>query len=443
MRDQILELKWSLQDIYGHANSKSIAKVQAYNPHPYYPEEINTFSAYHKPTVAWKRRFMHHVLNASLTKAAECCIIAQVQNLCEAFVGSVSEVQEDGWSKSFDMGEWTYYYSLDVISQLIFRHPLGLLNKPDNRWLPQALTEGNVFMYLGFASPNLFQSRLATWLNLGRWVLPQTYARGRAFDRLSRHLLEQRDKIAMDGKEDIISLFEATVDTKTCLKMTNKEIETECLMLFRAGGDTISTALAAVFFYLSREPSAYACLTHEIRTSFTSLESIRQGPLLSSCKFLRACLDEAMRLSPPAPGAFWREVTADTLIDGVKIRKGCEVAVGLYAVHHNFFEDAWTFQPERFLSTETKGATSKSKTAFSPFLLGARACVARELAYSQMTLALARIIWSLDFQLVGTVGQGKKGDGWGRERENEFQIRDIFASDKKGPMLRFKKRKDV
>ena len=278
----------------------------------------------------------------------------------------------------------------------------------------------------------------------------------------------------MDGEEDIISLFEATVDTKTCLKMTYKEIETECLMLFRAGmqtrtkensilssfqahvifdlalylhlfsgGDTISTALAAVFFYLSREPSAYACLTHEIRTSFTSLESIRQGPLLSSCKFLRACLDEAMRLSPPAPGAFWREVTADTLIDGVKIRKGCEVAVGLYAVHHNYFEDAWTFQPERFLSTTTNGATSKSKTAFSPFLLGARGCVARELAYSQMTLALARIVWSLDFQLVGTVGQGKKGDGWGRERENEFQIRDIFASDKKGPMLRFKKRKGV
>ena len=113
MRDQILELKWSLEDIYGHANSKSIAKVQAYNPHPYYPEEVNTFSAYHKPTVAWKRRFMHHVLNASLTKTAECCIIAQVQNLCEAFVGSVSEVQEDGWSKSFDMGEWSKYSRAD------------------------------------------------------------------------------------------------------------------------------------------------------------------------------------------------------------------------------------------------------------------------------------------------------------------------------------------
>ena len=68
------------------------------------------------------------------------------------------------------------------------------------------------------------------------------------------------------------------------------------------GGDTTVAAIAATFFYLSRSPAAFAKVSQELRMALATLDSIRQGSILTSCTYLRACLDEVMRLSPPAPG---------------------------------------------------------------------------------------------------------------------------------------------
>jgi cytochrome P450 len=246
----------------------------------------------------------------------------------------------------------------------------------------------------------------------------------------------------------------------------------------QAGGDTISTALAATLFYLSRNSESYERLKSEIRTNFSTIDSICAGRALSRCHYLRACLDEAMRLSPPAPGSFWRETTGSgAFIDGVFVPAGYEVGVGIYALHHNprYFSDPYAFRPERFLLVETPeqrrctispnapsssiptsqgsspetlssndvpGAHPDAGSAFAPFLLGPRTCPARSLAYLEMSLLIARIIWSLDFRIVGHDGQGEAGASWGEERESEFRLWDIFSAVQRGPLLQFKKRED-
>ncbi len=63
------------------------------------------------------------------------------------------------------------------------------------------------------------------------------------------------------------------------------------------------------------------------------------------------------------------------------------------------------------------------------------------MAYLEMSLFFAYLLWDLDFAAVGDEqGQGRKGLGWGRAREEEFQLWDIFSADKHGPVLRFAKR---
>ena len=127
-------------------------------------------------------------------------------------------------------------------------------------------------------------------------------------------------------------------------------------LVLQAGEDTVSTALAATLFYLSRNSESYKRLKSEIRTSFSTIDSICQGRALSHCHYPRACLDEAMRLSPPAAGFFWRETTGSgALIDGVLVPAGYDVGVGIYALHHNqrYFPDSYAFRPECFLLVET------------------------------------------------------------------------------------------
>lgn len=108
------------------------------------------------------------------------------------------------------------------------------------------------------------------------------------------------------------------------------------LLIQATGGDITSTALASVLFYLFRSPTAYARLSDEIRTIFLTIEAIRQGHLLNSCRSLRACLDKAMGLAPPAPGALWREVcSGGARIDAEQIPEGFDVVVCTFVTCHN------------------------------------------------------------------------------------------------------------
>jgi cytochrome P450 len=133
-----------------------------------------------------------------------------------------------------------YFYSLDVISDLIFGQSLGLLKKPDFRWLVQALADGNRYMYLQFAWPEVLKSRLAFWVNPSRWIFPSMSRESESFARLSSYFREQRRSMAggMQSRKDITAALEAAVNPSG-QRMTEHEIWTEALMLLRAGTCTL------------------------------------------------------------------------------------------------------------------------------------------------------------------------------------------------------------
>lgn len=147
--------------------------------------------------------------------------------------------------------------------------------------------------------------------------------------------------------------------------------------------------MSSIFFYLSRNPSSYAALAHEIRTAFPSGREIQAGPKLAGCRYLRACIDEGMRLSPPVPGIPWREQDPNSsgplVIDGHVIPKDTLFGVSAYAIQHNeaYFPDPFVFRPERWLDAEDDAKTLHD--AFAVFSLGSRSCAGKALAYMEMS----------------------------------------------------------
>lgn len=216
------------------------------------------------------------------------------------------------------------------------------------------------------------------------------------------------------------------------------------------GSETTATLLAALFFYLTRFPAAYSKLAVEIRERFQNVEAIRSGPELASCKYLLACIKETLRMSPPAVGSHWREVErGGQTIDGDFVPAGYEVGTCIYAIHHNeeYFPSSFDFRPERWLPGFLELSEEKLAAAqrgFGPFSVGPRACVGRSLAMAEVSIALARVIWSLDFRRsdgeLGLVGEGRLGDGEGRHRVNEYQLVSHITSWSSGPMVEFRKR---
>lgn len=220
-----------------------------------------------------------------------------------------------------------------------------------------------------------------------------------------------------------------------------------------SGSDTSLTVLASTFFYLTHFPDAYDKLAHEIRTTFSSIEEICTGRQLNSCTYLRACIYEVMRMSPPAGGAMWREVDkGGAHIDGEFIQAACDVGTSMYAIHHNeaYYPDSYRYRPDQWIPSPdgpSQEAIELAQSAWNPFSLGPRGCVGRGLAMSELSLTLARVMWRFDFRqargLLGQIGEGTAGARGGRHRINEFQLEDHLTGIKNGPMIEIRERSDI
>ena len=207
--------------------------------------------------------------------------------------------------------------------------------------------------------------------------------------------------------------------------------------------------MAGCFYYLSRNPKAYAKVCAEVWHVFSSADEIRTGQKLSSCVYLRACIEESLRMSPPVGGALWREVCNGGLnINGRTIPQGYDIGVGIYAIQHNpiYYPSPFVFTPERWIvgGNVTQESVDLARSAFSAFSIGPVGCVGKNLAYLELMVTIARVIWTFDIKDVSDATlEPPKENYLGKYKahaRSEYLLRDRFTSWKDGPMLSFRAR---
>lgn len=204
-----------------------------------------------------------------------------------------------------------------------------------------------------------------------------------------------------------------------------------------------------MFFYTTRNSNVYDKLKAEIRTTFVNAGDIRASQELTSCRYLRAFIDETMRMSPPVGGDLNREVMEGGLtVDGHTFKEGTNMGVAIYPLHLNeqLIQDPFVFRPERWLLDEEHGVSAESiaalESAFYPFSYGPRACPGKHLAYLEMTNAMAKILFLADVRAVegSVLGAGSADFMWGRRNKMQYQLQDYLVASRDGPMVQFKAR---
>lgn len=258
-----------------------------------------------------------------------------------------------------------------------------------------------------------------------------------------------------NGRDDMFHyLFQAKDPDTGKIAYSPNELFGEAELLIIAGSDTTTTVISATFFYITHNPHIYTTLKHELLTTFASVDEIQSGPKLSSCKYLRACLDEAMRMSPPVAGDLPRKVLPGGLqLDGEMIPAGTSIATDTYSLHHNeqIFPDPFQFRPDRWIVDEKNSKTTavdvaKAESAFSPFSTGPRGCVGKNLAYMELMITMGRVLYRMDIVRVNEdeqkakVGGGDPNGMWGRRHEGQYQLRGYFTAGKDGPWVRVRAR---
>lgn len=103
-----------------------------------------------------------------------------------------------------------------------------------------------------------------------------------------------------DKRQDLISGF-LLPDSG----VTPQEYQSTSETLIIAGSETTATLMSGFTYYILQDPERLAKLTTEIRNAFSSAEEI-DFVSVNKLKYLRACLDEALRIYPPVPDTFPR-----------------------------------------------------------------------------------------------------------------------------------------
>lgn len=247
-------------------------------------------------------------------------------------------------------------------------------------------------------------------------------------------------------KDFFYYLFDAK-DPETGKGYTRDELYNECELLIIAGSDTTSIVMSAATFYLARNPAIQARLAHEVNSAFSSASEIESGVKLQSCKYLRAFIQETCRMTPPVGAEPARQVReGGTWVEGHFFPEGTKLSTGFYCLSYNedVYPEPFKFRPERWIVGE--GASPESlalaESGFCAFSTGSRGCIGKNLAWVEMMIVMAKLIWHFEVQQdeKNHLGAGDPAGMYGRREVEQYQVKDAFVAMRDGPMVQFRKR---
>ncbi|PRY14712.1 cytochrome P450 [Kineococcus rhizosphaerae] len=218
----------------------------------------------------------------------------------------------------------------------------------------------------------------ASWPTPSRRRLAREVA---TVDDLCARILADRAARPLDDPHDLVGLMLAA-------GMDDRQIRDELVTFVVAGHETVASSLTWTLDLLSRNPSALAAVHAELDglPADPTWDDVPQLP------YLRACVDEALRLYPPAWVITRKALAPDRLdVAGtvVDVPAGTLVIVCTWALHRDpgRWEEPGLFRPERFLD-----AAERRRDDYVPFGAGPRLCIGRDLALVEEVLVLATLL---------------------------------------------------
>ncbi|KAG0434828.1 hypothetical protein HPB47_018847, partial [Ixodes persulcatus] len=179
--------------------------------------------------------------------------------------------------------------------------------------------------------------------------------------------------------------------------LTEDEAMAQCVLFFLAGQDTTSGVLAFTLYLLSLHPEIQAKLREEADDCFRQHGPEPSLDVISKLKYLHGVVSESLRMFPPG-ARVERSAPSDYVLGdtGIKVPKGCVVAIPVYAMHHDpeNFPDPETFDPNRF---SEENMDSIRPYTYLPFGAGPRNCIGMRFALEAVKLSLLHSVHSVQF----------------------------------------------
>ncbi len=199
-------------------------------------------------------------------------------------------------------------------------------------------------------------------------------------------IIEER-KNSETRNDDLLNMLLDTRYEDTGEPMSTNQLIDEISILFVAGHETTANALSFTTYLLANHLEVQDKVWKEIQS--VDKEDATPSEKIQKLTYIKAVIDESMRLYPPA----WitdRENLEDDTIGDFFVRKDTLVGVSFYELHRNekYWDDPNSFQPERFLGDRRKD----SQGHYYPFGAGPRMCIGMGFAVYEMVLAIYYLV---------------------------------------------------
>ncbi len=187
-------------------------------------------------------------------------------------------------------------------------------------------------------------------------------------------------------KDDLLDmLLKARYEDGT--PMSRGQLIDEVLILFTAGHETTANALSFIFFLLAQNPDAQQKAFEN--SSQVDLNGENPMETLSKLTYVKQCVEEGMRLYPPAYYVDRMSIEEDAW-GAHTIPKDTMILLAMYELHRDarFWESPEKFIPERFDALNKKDFSDY----YFPFGAGPRMCVGNNFAMYEMILVVAIVV---------------------------------------------------
>lgn len=340
---------------------------------------------------------------------------ALFQRYVDLLLSKIRQQCQEGGDGRVEMVRMLNYMAFDIMAELCFGEPLGLLDKMEySQWVASVFGAVKMLPFLQICEYYPLLGYLMHKLE-PKWArkMRDTHFRHSA-DRVDSRLADGSDKpdiwnllLSENGKQHRLTLDEMHSNSETFM-LAGTETTGKILIcpMARLSSDMlkslvsiVATLMSGLLYYLLINPDKYALLCAEIRTSFTSSDEITLERL-AGLKYLNACTQEGLRIYPPISVGVPRTIpTGGNAVMGQWLPAGTDVSVHQIAAYHSpaNFKHPSRFAPERWLGdAEYK---NDRRDVHQPFSFGPRNCIGMSFAWHEMRLAVGKLIFNFDFEL--------------------------------------------
>ena len=201
------------------------------------------------------------------------------------------------------------------------------------------------------------------------------------------HRMVQRRLAEPEPRTDLLGLLVAALDGEQPIPL--REVRDELVSFMVAGHETAASAMTWALWLLAGDEVSQQRAIDEVDDVLGERRVSAED--LTHLPYLRAVVDEAMRLYPPVWLVTRRAMEPDVL-GGREIPADSLVIMTPYLAQRDpaVWPDPERFDPQRFLGEQRGGAADDA--AYWPFGLGPRMCVGKDFAYLESIAVLASLL---------------------------------------------------